>query len=211
MTAPRSSFRVPLAAALWAGLLLAGCRTPAGPEHALQAYARALEENRLDEAYALTSSDTRERVTPDAFSARYENPQARVARARVVADAAASLKVCGLDVEAVRDGDRWLVRELPSDDGARQALLQFLDASERGDFPAAYRLLSGAWRSRYTPERLAKDFALEPLAKERLARARAALSGPVVLEDGVATFPIGEGRAVRLVREGGLYRVSALE
>lgn len=191
--------------------LLAACRTVAGPEHAVEEYARALQEDRLDDAYALTSADSREHTSREAFLARYEDPKKRGERAEALLAAAASLRACGSGVEAVREGERWVVRELPSEDGARQALGQFLDASEKGDFATAYRLLSASWRSRYTPERLARDFGLEPLARERLARARVALAGPVILEDGAARFPLGEGKAVRLVREGGAYRVAALE
>ena len=84
---------------------------------------------------------------------------------------------------------------------------------EGRDFKAAYLLLAQPWRDRYTPERLEKDFALEPQAKDRVARVRAALGGQVPLEvsrEG-AKLPLGGGRAVQLVREGGGYKVAALE
>ena len=91
-------------------------------------------------------------------------------------------------------------------------LAEFIDAAEAGDFRRAYQLLSGEWRARYTPARLEQDFEDEPLARERLERARGALSrGALFVGAEVAEFPIGAGRAVRLVREHGDFRVAALE
>jgi glutamate dehydrogenase/leucine dehydrogenase len=58
---------------------------------------------------------------------------------------------------------------------------------------------------------LKADFALEPQAKDRLVRARAALSAEVVWKGEVAEVPLGGGKAVRLVREGGAFKVAALE
>jgi hypothetical protein len=97
------------------------------------------------------------------------------------------------------------------EDAARAALGSFVDAAEQGDFTRAYALLAGPLRARYTPERLESDFRAEPLAKERLARARAALANAPLLDAGGARFPIGDGRAVRLVLEDGAFRVASLE
>ena len=203
--------RQPVLAALAACALLAGCRTVPGPEGVVGQYAQALQENRLDDAYALTSSDTRTSVSRDAFFARYETPARRQARAGVLLGAVASLRVCSPEVEAVREGDAWRVREPPPEEGARQVLSHFLEAADKGDFATAYRLLSSPLRARYTPERLARDFAAEPLARERLARAREALPGPLLVDGADARLSLGEGKAVRLVREGGAFRVAALE
>jgi hypothetical protein len=96
-------------------------------------------------------------------------------------------------------------------DQASEVLGRFLAAAELDDFETAYCLLAGPWRAVYTPARLQEDFALEPLARERLQRARAALrQGPRLRGEG-AEFAIGDGKAVRLVREGGAYRVASLE
>ena len=101
---------------------------------------------------------------------------------------------------------------LPPSEAASQVLAEFIAAAEAGEFGRAYQLLSGEWRARYTPARLEQDFADEPLAKERLERARGALSrGARLVGAEVAEFPIGGDRAVRLVREQGDFRVAALE
>ena len=94
---------------------------------------------------------------------------------------------------------------------ATEALAAFIEAANAGDFDRAYALLSGDWRARYTPERLRSDFEAEPLAKERLERARVASAQAPVVRGDVAEFPIGAGKAVRLVKENGNFRVAALE
>jgi hypothetical protein len=102
---------------------------------------------------------------------------------------------------------------IPAVDGApARALLAFLDAVDAGRFDEAYRLLSGRWRATLTPERLRDDLAEGgALARDRLARARLAASGPAVREGDRARFPIADGRAVRLVLEESGWKVDDLE
>jgi hypothetical protein len=104
-----------------------------------------------------------------------------------------------------------IVEEKPADDAPREALGRFLDAVKADDWDTAWSLLSAPLRARYTPERLRDDFKREPLATERVSRARLALKGPVRVTASGAEFPIGEERAVRLVREAGEYRIAAIE
>lgn len=92
-----------------------------------------------------------------------------------------------------------------------QTLEAFLAAAEARNFPKVYGLLSADLQGRYTPDRLEKDFAAEPLASERLARARAAVGQPCVLKEGSALLPLGAGKAVRLVKEPAGYRIAELE
>jgi hypothetical protein len=94
---------------------------------------------------------------------------------------------------------------------ARAVLTRFLEAVEGEDWTAAWSLLEGPLRTRYTPERLREDFAREPLAAERLRRARLVLEGPVRITPTEALFPLGEDRAVRLTVEQGEYRIAAIE
>jgi signal peptide peptidase SppA len=98
-----------------------------------------------------------------------------------------------------------------SEDGARDALGRFLSAVEAAEWPLAWSLLHGPLRTRYTPERLREDFLREPLASERLRRARLAWQGPVRVAGAEARFPLGDERAVRLLQEEGSWRVVALE
>lgn len=128
-----------------------------------------------------------------------------MARDRVFLGLVLAAFACRTAPEGVYRSDTW------RGGGPSEVLSRFLDAAESGDFDAAYQMMSGSWRARYTPERLKQDFAREPLARERLARARAALSAPPLARDGWAEFPIGDGKSVRLIREEGVFRVVALE
>ncbi len=188
------------------------CTTPSGPEHTIEAYARALKEGRVDDAFGLTSDQSRTHLDRDAFRARYQEPAARERRATEVLASLPSVRARTPEIEATRERGTWRVVEPGADEGPRAALTAFLDAVEQGDFAAAYGLLSSSWRQRYTPDRFAADFKAEPLSKERLKRARAALTGAqVVLREGAAEYPISQGRAVQLVREPEGFRVVALE
>lgn len=94
----------------------------------------------------------------------------------------------------------------------RDALVGFLDAAEAGRFGDALACLATPLRARYSAERLEADFVLEPLAKERLARARRALGqGTMSLEDAAARLPLDNGRQLRLVREAEGWKLAALE
>ena len=183
---------------------------PAGPEGVARAYAEALEQNRLDAALALSTG-----LDAKAFHALYGDAQVRAARAAAVRTAADGAG--GGSLRLVLENGAWRVQELePAKPGVQEqaaaALGEFLDAADAGRFEAALAMLSASWRNRYTAERFAADFAHEPLAKERLARARSALErGAWVVDAGGAQLPLGEGRAVRLTREGDGYRVVALE
>lgn len=96
--------------------------------------------------------------------------------------------------------------------GPREAAARFLDAVEGQRWDEAWALLSDRWRGRLTPERLAADRAAGgALAQDTLVRARLALEGAPIREAGAARFPIGGGRSLRLVEEGGAWRVDALE
>lgn len=98
-----------------------------------------------------------------------------------------------------------------SQEPVRGAAERFLAVAEAARFDELLPLLAAPLRARYTPERLRADFAAEPLAGERLRRLRTALQGAYVQEGSRAWFPLGEGRAFLLEREGDAWRVAALE
>lgn len=185
-----------------------GCVHTPGPASVAESYARALEEGRLAEAYALTDGAPEGQ---QAFFERYATPEARRARAAEVRVAQATLRAEGPSLSMVQRGTGWQVIEVAPEEAARAALERFLSSVEAGEWATAWSLLAGPVRSRYTPERLRSDFEREPLAAERVRRARLVLQGPVRLEEGEALLPLGGEAAVRLVLEGGEYRVAALE
>jgi hypothetical protein len=208
--------RVRLSWPIWMAMglcaLATACRTAAGPEELGRDYVLALREGRVADAYRLTSSDFQRRVGFAEFQRRYPDDLRRNERAGQIEGALGQIEVKAPGLAFVRGPDGWRLEELSSDpDGPAATLQRFLDAAERGDFSAAYELLSESWRARYTPERFKEDFEREPQAKERLARARQALAHAPVLREGVAEYPLGDGRAIRLVREGRAFRLAALE
>lgn len=92
-------------------------------------------------------------------------------------------------------------------------LARFVDALEAGRWAQAGGLLSARWRSAYTPSRLRADYAgAGPLAREATARVQAAMRAgtPLRVEDGQAWLPVGGGRALLVMEEGG-WRVDSLE
>jgi hypothetical protein len=188
-------------------MALAGCRTASGPEATARAYADALRDGRLDEAWELTNSE----LSRQEFAARYASEESRRTRAKAVAGALGTLSVRSGALVLVQEGNHWRIVEPDRGERARSALAAFLSAADSGNFVAAYHLLSADLRARYTAERLKQDYRAEPLAAERVARARAALKGDPVAEGRHVLFPIGEGKAVRLVEESEGFRVVALE
>ncbi len=95
-----------------------------------------------------------------------------------------------------------------------ETLDRFTAALSAQRWPEAYALLSGRWRARYTPARLAADWSLAgPVGRDAADRARALLAAgqPWAVRGQTATLVVGEGRAAVLVEEDGGWRVDALE
>lgn len=189
--------------------LLAACATaPREPVSVAEAYARALDEGRLQDAYALTNGGPEGEV---AFLDRYSDEATRKERASAVRSGTAVLEARAPSVTLAHTAQGWRVVEARLADVPKAALSRFLDTVEARDWQKAWSQLAAPLRARYTPERLRDDFEREPLAKERVRRARLALNANVRVGAGEALFPLGEDRAVVLVLEDGEYRVAAIE
>ncbi len=193
----------------WAVLavIFLSCRAARGPDEVAQAYAAALREGRLDDAHALTPSTGGESL--DAFRARYASEETRKARAAQVEASRPLLVASAPGLWLMREGEGWRVREEPAQ--ATEVLRRFIGCALAKDFECAYPLLASPLRARYTPRTLAADFEAEPAARDRLARALSASEQAPQLQGVQASFPIGEGKAIRLVLEGTEYKVAALE
>jgi hypothetical protein len=195
-----------------------GCAEVRSPAARAETYAQALEVGDLRRAHAQLSADS---VGLEALEARYPDERSRRLRAAEVRAGIATLKAEAPGLTVVHGPEGWQVVERapsPSTPPATEghtpaaALEAFLDASEQGDFTAAWHWLSGAWRARYTPEQLAGDFRSEPRARDRLVRARLALaSAPVRISASEWHFPVSGMLAVRLILEDAGWRVAALE
>ncbi|AKJ03876.1 TFIIB-like protein [Archangium gephyra] len=188
--------------------VVTGCAHTPGPSEVAASYAQALEENRLADAYALTSAPAEARPV---FLEHYADASVRQARAKEVREALPGLQARAPALTLVQAQEGWRVVEEKPEDAPRTALKGFLDAVGASNWNKAWSLLSDPLRARYTPERLREDFKREPLSAERVRRARLALEGDVRVTASGAEFPLGTDRAVRLVREAGEYRVAAIE
>ena len=203
-TPPR---RLPLS--LLVALAATGCAHTPGPQEVASAYAQALEDNRLADAYALTTAP-REDLKP--FQERYAEASVRQARVAEVRAAVPELQARASALTLTQTKEGWRVLEEKLADAPRVVLVRFLDAVKADDWNTTWSLLSEPLRARYTPERLRADFRQEPLATERVRRVRLALEkGQVRVTATGAELPLGEDRAVLLVREAGEYRIAALE
>lgn len=187
----------------------AGCATPPkGPSAAAESYAKALEENRLAEAYALTTG------LPEGekgFRERYSEASARRERAASVRAVVGQLEARAPNLILERRENDWRVVETRPADEAKAVLTRFLNAVDARDWEKAWSLLSAPLRSRYTPDRFREDFEREPLARDRVRKARLALKGTVKVTNTEAAIALGADRAVRLVLEEGEYRVASIE
>lgn len=182
-----------------------------GPEDVARRYAEALEQGRVKDAWALSAPLDR-----DQFVARYTDAASRKARADGVRQAAVGKPSQPVALEVKAEG--WRVIEAPApvaaqadEKLARERVEHFLAAVDRGDFEAVFADLSATWRARYTPARLKADFTGEPAAVERLQRIKAALPGRWEVTLAGPQLPLGDGKALKLLREGDGFKVAALE
>jgi len=156
-------FAVKLSALFLASLLaLAGCGGSAavqqGPNDTLRAYAIALQQGRVDDAYRLLSDEAKRSMSLEAFRrAVKENPQdvAEIARAlgRPASDPVVTATVTvpgGEELLLVYEGGRWRIDaaavDLYGQATPRQALLGFLRAFDRGRYDVILRYVPDAER-----------------------------------------------------------------
>lgn len=127
-----------------------------GPSDTLRAYARALEQGRVDDAYRLLSDEAKRSMSLEAFRrAVTENPRevAEIARAigRPTADPIVSATVTmpnGDELLLVYEGGRWRIDaaavDLYGQATPRQALMGFLRAFERKRYDMVLRYVPDA-------------------------------------------------------------------
>jgi hypothetical protein len=151
-----------LSLALASACGLAACSSSAivqqGPSDTLRAYAGALEQGRVDDAYRLLSDEAKRNMSLEAFRrAVKENPQDAVEIARALSRPAGDPVVnatvtlpSGDELLLVYEGGRWRIDasavELYGQATPRQALLGFLRAFERKRYDVVLRYVPDAER-----------------------------------------------------------------
>lgn len=205
-------------------LLLSGCPgLDAGrtPESTVSAFASALREGRIDDAYGLMSEDYRRRVSPEEFRRYFRDYPAEVqqtARALSAPTGRTEQEATveygeGESLRLVRERGRWRVASDVVDfydrSSPRAALRSFVRAMERRRYDVVLSLIPEGDREGMTPERMRETWEGEGREEvERLlANLRAALDNPIEEVGDRATMSYGDRFRVQFVREAGEWRI----
>lgn len=208
------------------GISIVGCHASTmqqGPSDTLRAYARALEEGRADDAYALLSDEARRSLSREAFRRMVsESPDEvrEIARglARPSSDPVVTATVIspkGESLLLVYEGDRWKIDGSAIDFYAqttpRQAISAFLRAYEHKRYDILLRFVPDAYREGLDAGKLEEAWQAKEQADEmqRITHAiRAALVTSSIEEVGDrASMAYGTGGLVQLVREHGSWKI----
>ncbi len=225
---------------LVAALAIAGtaaCTSVSGPSDTLRAYASALEDKRVEDAYHLLSDDARRTTSLEAFRRMVlENPDDVLEVARALARPGSPPVVTanvtmpnGDELALVLEGGKWRVDatavDLYGQATPRQALAGFLRAYERKRYDVLLRYIPDADRegvatgplgapsggAEITPAQL--KAAWEGAQKEETERVlqalRAAMPTSTIEEHGeTASMSYGSGGTVSFLRERGLWKIA---
>lgn len=222
--AARGWCRSLLALTLAGGALVGatGCSgSSATPDTTVRAFSEALRANRPRDAYDLLSEDYRQRTTFEEFEA-YLTDHPDEARdiatllTRIDGDAEVSAIVRyadGQELALVQEDGVWRITGNPANlydqTTPRAAVRSFVRAMERRRYDIVLRLVPNASREGMDEARLRESFEGEGREEiERLlASLRANLDNPIEEVGDRATMSYGEGAAVQLVLEDGLWKI----
>ncbi len=214
----------------------AGCASTSGPSDTLRAYASALEDKRVDDAYRMLSDEAKRAISLEAFRRMVlENPDDVLEVARALARPAAPPVVTatvtmpnGDELALVLEDGKWRVDaaavDLYGQSTPRQALAGFLRAHERRRYDVLLRYIPDADREGATAGPLGAateggaitaeqlKAAWEGAQKEETDRVlqalRAALPTATIEENGdTASMSYGSGGTVSFLRERGLWKI----
>jgi hypothetical protein len=206
-------------------LVCVGCahgpETPVTPEETVAAFARALNQNKFEEAYALMSEDYRARVGFDQFKRQLsENPQELLEIGHALSHARAPAQeqaVIGYDddeqLQLRRVGDRWFISSNVVDfydqKTPRAALRSFVRAMERKRYDVVMRLIPETDKEGITADRMEQAWSGEEReqVERMLSTLREHLDAPIEVVGTRATMPYGEHMRVQFVREGSLWKI----
>ncbi|HEY8432414.1 MAG TPA: hypothetical protein VIL20_28780 [Sandaracinaceae bacterium] len=214
----------PFGLALALSLLLSGCPgigAGATPEGTVAAFAAALRDGRIADAYALMSESYRRRVSYEEFERYfrdYPDEVRETARALGERSGRAEQEAVveygeGETLRLTREGGQWRVStdvvDFYDQSTPRAALRSFVRAMERGRYDVVLRLVPEADREGMTPERMREAWEGEGREEvERLvATLRASLDNPIEEVGDRATMHYGDRFRVQFVREDGVWRI----
>lgn len=205
-------------------LLLAGCpglNAGRTPESAVSAFASAMREGRIDDAYGLMSESYRQRVSLEQFRQYFDDYPAEVQqtaralsaqRGRTEQEALVEYGE-GENLRLVRERGEWRVAtdvvDFYDQSSPRAALRSFVRAMERRRYDVVLSMIPEADREGMTPERMRETWEGEGREEvERLlSNLRASLDNPIEEVGDRATMAYGDRFRVQFVRESGDWRI----
>jgi hypothetical protein len=218
------------------GAASSACAGTGGPSDTLRAYASALQDKRVEDAYKMLSDEAKRSISLEAFRRMVlENPDDVLEVARALARPSAPPVVTatvtmpnGDELALVLEDGKWRVDaaavDLYGQSTPRQALAGFLRAHERRRYDVLVRYIPDADREgggagplgaaagggEITAEQLRA--AWEGAQKEETERVlqalRAALPTATIEENGdSASMSYGSGGTVSFLRERGLWKI----
>lgn len=215
-----------VAFALSLGLaILAGCaarQSPSNPRETLDAYANALRERRLEDAYALLSDEAKKSMPFEAFKTIVKGSPQEIdeivnALTRPSAPPRVTATVTspqGDTLLLVYEDGRWRIDgsaiDLYNQDTPKQALEAFVRAFENKRYDVLMRFVPDGKKEGLDAAKLKKEFEGEQREEiERLTQAlKAALPTAEIERIGDrATMSYGAGGTVELLREHGTWKV----
>lgn len=211
------------------GLLLGGCAqsgASAEPDRTLQAYSKALEAGRAQEAYALLSSDAKKAIPFEAFQRMIkENPEETRELARSLRRPSQPPEVTatvtppgGPTLLLVYEDGHWRVDassiDLYSQATPERAIAGFVRAYENRRFDVLMRFVPDAQKKDLTPASLEKAWTSEQKedVEHMMQALRAALpTARFEVLGERATLAFGANGMLELVREHGSWKVEDLK
>lgn len=217
-------------AALLAATALAstcGCGSPAlqtGPSDSLRAYARAIEDDRVDDAWRLLSAEAKRNLPLDAFRRMVrENPADAKEMARALARPALDPVVTatvttpkGESLVLVYEGGAFRLDastlDLYAQGTPRQALESFLRAFEKKRWDVLMRFVPDAHAEGLDAAKLRVAWEETPEERDEMARVTAAIraamaSASIETTGDRAAMPYGNASTVSFVKEHGSWKI----
>ena len=195
------------------------CSAPT-PQDTLVLYADALNNDEIDQAYALLSPEVQNAISYDAFSSNWgtykkqmlpiidelrssENSAARVS---------AALKYSDYDTLSLNlTNDGWKITSglfrFYAQSSPREALISFVRAMENRRFKVLMKFIPSEYTQHMTPESLKEDFERRPDEIDELVEElKANLHNPIQIRKDHAYMRYGDSE-VTFVQEGDVWKI----
>lgn len=184
-----------------------------GPQETLRRYAKAVEADRPEEAYALMDESVRKQMTPSEFAARWKGLRAELLSQSTLLKAAAEKPIRARAQVTLPNGghanlsltnESWRIEDGVAFSGGAatpaDALRAFIRAVESRNYEAVMRLLARSVR-----ENIERDIA------ERTAKLKRSLNQEIEVTGGRARLQYDAKYKIELIQEEGEWRIQDLD